>query len=75
MRENKIKISYEPEADVLRIEIKRGKLYDTLEMGNFIIHLDNKLKPLYMEILNAKDFILQSTQSVIKSEKTIGISH
>lgn len=61
MNKKRIKISYEPEADVLRIEIKKRKLYDTLEIGNFIIHLDNKLRPLYMEILNAKDFILQST--------------
>jgi uncharacterized protein YuzE len=71
MKKNKIKISYEPESDVLRIVIKKGKFYDTLEMGNFIVHLDNKFKPLYMEILNAKDFILQSTQSVIKSKETI----
>ena len=62
----KFKISYEPEADILRIEIKKGKLYDTIEMGNFIIHLDKNLKPLYMEILNAKDFLLKTNQSVIK---------
>jgi uncharacterized protein YuzE len=65
MKNKKIKISYEPEADVLRIEIRKGKIYDTLELGNFIIHLDEKLKPFYMEILNAKNFLLQSSLSVL----------
>jgi uncharacterized protein YuzE len=69
MKNKKIKISYEPEADVLRIEIRKGKIYDTLELGNFIIHLDKKLKPFYMEILNAKNFLLQSSLSVFKYSK------
>ncbi len=69
MKNKKIKISYEPEADVLRIEIRKGKIYDTLELGNFIIHLDEKLKPFYMEILNAKNFLLQSSLSVFKNSK------
>lgn len=64
-----MKISYESESNVLRIEIKKGKLYNTLEMGNFIIDLDKSFKTLYTEILNAKDFILQSTQSFIKKVK------
>jgi uncharacterized protein YuzE len=69
MRKKQPKISYEPEADVLRIEIKKGKLYDTIELGNFIIHLDKNLKPLYMEILKAKEFLLRTNQSVLKQIK------
>ena len=69
MRKKHPKISYEPEADVLRIEIKKGKLYDTIELGNFIIHLDKNLKPLYMEILKAKEFLLRTNQSVLKQIK------
>jgi uncharacterized protein YuzE len=71
MKNKKIKISYEPEADVLRIEIRKGKIYDTLELGNFIIHLDKNLKPFYMEILNAKDFLLKTNQSVLKEIKEL----
>jgi len=71
MKNKKIKISYEPEADVLRIEIRKGKIYDTLELGNFIIHLDKNLKPFYMEILNAKDFLLKTNQSVLKQTKEL----
>jgi uncharacterized protein YuzE len=71
MKNKKIKISYEPEADVLRIEIRKGKIYDTLELGNFIIHLDKNLKPFYMEILNAKDFLLKTNQSVLKQIKEL----
>jgi uncharacterized protein YuzE len=69
MRKKQPKISYEPEADVLRIEIKKGKLYDTIELGNFIIHLDKNLKPFYMEILKAKEFLLRTNQSVLKQMK------
>jgi uncharacterized protein YuzE len=71
MKNKKIKISYEPEADVLRIEIRKGKIYDILELGNFIIHLDKNLKPFYMEILNAKDFLLKTNQSVLKETKEL----
>jgi uncharacterized protein YuzE len=66
MNNKKIKISYEPEADILRIKIKNGKIYDTFEMGNFIVHLDKNLKPFYIEILNAKNFLLETNQSVLK---------
>jgi uncharacterized protein YuzE len=69
MWEKHPKISYEPSADVLRIKIKKGKLYDTIELGNFIIHLDKNLKPLYMEILKAKDFLLRTNQSLLKQMK------
>ncbi len=69
MRKKQPKISYEPEADVLRIEIKRGKLYDTIELGNFIIHLDKDFKPLYMEIIKAKEFLIRTNQTVLKQIK------
>jgi uncharacterized protein YuzE len=69
MKEKQPKISYEPEADVLRIEIKKGKFYDTMELGNFVIHLDKNLKPFYMEILKAKEFLLKTNQSVLKQIK------
>jgi uncharacterized protein YuzE len=65
MEKKQQKISYEPEADVLRIEIKKGRIDDTIEFGNFIIHLDKDLKPLYMEIIKAKDFLLRTNQSVL----------
>ena len=65
MKNKQLKISYEPEADILRVEIRKGELYDTIELGNFIIHLDKNLKPLYMEILKAKNFLLKTNQSVL----------
>jgi uncharacterized protein YuzE len=69
MEKKQQKISYEPEADVLRIEIKKGRIDDTIEFGNFIIHLDKDLKPLYMEIIKAKDFLLRTNQSVLNQIK------
>ena len=43
MKNKKIKISYKSEGsedDVLRIKIKEVKICDTLELRNFIIHLE-----------------------------------
>jgi len=73
MKDKKLKISYEPEADILRIEIKKAKIYDTAELGNFIIHLDKNLKPFYIEILNAKNFLLKTNQSVLKQIKELAV--
>jgi uncharacterized protein YuzE len=66
MKTKSTKISYEPEADVLRIEIAKRPLYDTLEMGNFIIYIDKNGKPIYLKILRAKNFLLQSNQALLK---------
>lgn len=65
MKNKKYKISYEPEADILRIEISKKPLYDAVEFGNFIIHFDKERHPIYMEIVSAKDFLLQSNRSII----------
>jgi uncharacterized protein YuzE len=73
MKDKKLKISYEPEVNVLKIEIKKVKIYDTAELGNFIIHLDKNLKPFYIEILNAKNFLLKTNQSVLKQIKELAV--
>ena len=70
-KSKKLKISYEPEADVLRIEIAKRPFYDVLEMGNFIIHIDKNRLPIYVEIINAKSFLLQSSKEVISKEPAL----
>jgi len=59
------KISYDPEADVLRIEISKRPIDYAQELGNIIVHFSPRNLPVYLEILGAKKFLLQS-QKVLK---------
>ena len=58
----KTKITYDSEADVLRVEISQKPIDYAREMGNIILHFSPKGLPVYLEILGAKKFLLQSKQ-------------
>jgi uncharacterized protein YuzE len=60
------KISYEPEADILRVEISTGKIDDTLESGNFLVHIDKNDNPVYVEVLEASKFLSKSNDVMLK---------
>ena len=61
------RISYEPEADVLRVEVAKGKIDYASEVGNVIVHFNKVGIPLYFEILNATKFVRQSTKELSKA--------
>ena len=42
MKNNKPKISYDPESEVLSIEIRKGKDVDSDVQGNLVLDYDNK---------------------------------
>lgn len=69
MNNKKPKISYEPEADVLRIEISKKPIDYAKEMGNFVVHFSPQGLPVYLEILEAKKFLLQ-TKQILEKAKT-----
>ncbi len=48
---------YEPESNIISIEIASGKIDNTIEMGNLIIHLTKNKKPVLIEILDGGKFI------------------
>jgi uncharacterized protein YuzE len=60
---------YDPEANIMCIEIAKGKISHAREFGNFIIHLSPTGKPILIEILDASKFIGQFDK--IKSLKDI----
>ncbi len=71
--ENKIKktkMSYEPEADVLRIEISKKPIDYAKEMGDIVIHFSKDGLPVYLEILRAKRF-LNKPQRILDRTKAI----
>lgn len=62
-----MKYKYDPEADVLSISISKKPFDYAEEMGDFIVHFDNKNNPVYVEILNANKFIRNVTTVLPKS--------
>jgi len=50
------RISYEPEADVVRIELAELPIDYAKEMGNFVVHFSPDNVPVYVEILKASKF-------------------
>lgn len=57
-----MKMSYESESDVLRIEISREPIEYAAEMGNAIVHFSPDGAPVYFEILEASRFLKQASQ-------------
>lgn len=53
-------MSYEPEADVLRIESSRKRIDHAAELGNAIVHFSVDGSPVYIEILEASRFLRQA---------------
>jgi len=47
----------DPESNILSIEIAKGKITNTKEFGNFIIHLSSTGKPILIEVLDASKFV------------------
>jgi len=52
-----MKISYEPEADVLRVETGRRPIEYATEVGNVVVHFSPDGTPVYFEILEASKFL------------------
>lgn len=50
-------MSYEPEADVLRLEVSGRPIDYAAEVGNVVVHFDKRGIPVYFEILEATGFL------------------
>ena len=64
---NKVKISYEPEADVLMWEVGNKKIDFAKEIGNVVVHFDKQDEPVLIEILEASKFLFQAKNLLAKS--------
>lgn len=60
---------YDPEADILAIEISKTPFDYAEEMGDFIVHFSKKGKPVYLEILNARKFLKNAHKTLPESVK------
>ncbi len=52
-------MQYDIEANIISWELTKGPINNTIEIGNFIVHLSKAKKPILIEILNASKFIGQ----------------
>jgi hypothetical protein len=59
--EKKLSVSYELEADVLRVEISNAPIDYAKEIGNIVVHFSKKDVPVYFEILEATKFLRKAT--------------
>ena len=53
----KSRMSYEPEADVITIEITNKPIDHAKEIGNFVVHFTEHNVPVLIEILEATKFL------------------
>lgn len=64
------KISYEPEADVLSVEISREAPIDfAKELGNVVVHFTKHNVPVLIEVLNASQFVTQVAKLIGQQEQ------
>jgi uncharacterized protein YuzE len=66
------KIKYDDDADVLTIFVKeKGKLSHAQEVGDLILHVDEKGDPLFLEILRASKIVPLMVEGLAKKEVTV----
>lgn len=69
--DKKIKMSYEPEADVLRIEAGQEPIDYAKEVGNVVVHFSPKGAPVYFEILEATKFVKRASTLLRPARRTL----
>ena len=62
-------IRYSRDADVLLIELSEKKIDYAEEEGQMIIHFSKDGEPVLLEILDAKNFVLNSISCVFKEQE------
>ncbi|MGD0451441.1 MAG: DUF2283 domain-containing protein [Candidatus Bathyarchaeia archaeon] len=66
------KIKYDDDADVLTIFVKeKGKLAQAQEVGDMILHVDDRGNPLFLEILRASKIVPLMVEGLAKKEVTV----
>ena len=67
-----MKIRYDEEADVIYMRFREGKIAECDEIRNgLIVDYDAKGKPLAIEILNAKEIILNKPELEVDFPPTV----
>lgn len=66
----KQKISYEAEADVLRVELSKKPIDYATEVGNVVVHFGSDDMPVYLEFLEASKFVSDISDIIRNTRKS-----
>lgn len=64
--QNKAKISYSPDVDILMIQLSDKKIDDSYDTDQMIVQVDKDGQPVLLEIFNGKKFIKDFAKAVPK---------
>ena len=67
-----MKIRNDSEVDILTMEVSEEKIDYAEEVGGIIVHFTEKGKPVVLEILDASEFLTQTTK-IAMQKKAEGI--
>ena len=74
MKKNSIKISYDPEADIMSWEIaSHTKIDFATEMENFVIHFSKNQIPVLIEVLEASK-LMRKSERAIENVRTLTLA-
>ncbi len=63
------RMKYDSDADVLSVVVKeKGRLSHAEEVGDIILHVDEKGRPLFFEVLNASKIVPKMVQAMAQGE-------
>jgi uncharacterized protein YuzE len=66
------RMRYDADADILTIVIvERGKLSHAEEVGDVVVHFDEKGAPLFMEILRASKIVPLMVEALARKEAIV----
>jgi uncharacterized protein YuzE len=65
------RIRYSKDVDAFLIELSEKKIYYAKEEGQMIVHFSEDGEPILLEILEAKEFILNSLSSLVKEKEVV----
>ncbi len=64
-----MKFKYSPDVDILLVELGDGKFDYAEENEGVIVHYDKKDVPVLLEIMEAKEFVMNSLQSILSNQE------
>ena len=63
------RMKYDSDADVLSVVLKeKGRLSHAEEVGDIVLHVDEKGRPLFFEVLNASKVVPKMVQAMAQGE-------
>ena len=65
------KVDYSPDVDALLIEFSEKDIDYAEDMGQFIVHFSKGGELVLLEILDAKDFLLQAFSNVVRKQESV----